>query len=77
LEVHLDPAKPPPAPLPIYVVQRNELLEVCLRNARHLRLSLEERAVRKELRLEIERARERAHERATKQRKELKLTIEE
>jgi hypothetical protein len=77
LEVHLDPAKPPPAPLPIYVVQRNELLEVCLRDARHLRLSLEERAVRKELRLEIERARERAHERAATQRKELKLTVEE
>jgi hypothetical protein len=93
LEVHLDPDKAAPALLPMFVVQRNELLEVCLEDQRRLRMALENKRlelvgkelqleieqarVARELRLEIERARARARERAAAQRKELKLAIDE
>jgi hypothetical protein len=80
LEVHLDPGMPPPALLPMFVVQRNELLEICLEDQRRLRMSLEKKRlelVGKELRLEIERARAKARERAATQRKELKFEIDE
>jgi hypothetical protein len=80
LEVHLDPNLPPPAVIPKYVVQRNELLEVCLDDQRRLRVQLEEKRVElvlKELRLEIEQARVKARKRAATQRKSLELTIEE
>jgi len=80
LEVHLDPGMPPPALLPMFVVQRNELLKVCLEDQRRLRVSLEQKRlelVSQELRLEVERARAKARERAAAQRKELKLGVDE
>jgi Mg-chelatase subunit ChlD len=86
LEVRLDPAKPAPELLPMFVVQRNELLEICLEQHKKLRLDLEKRArkyleleverTRKELRLEIERARAKARKRAGEQRKELRIWVE-
>jgi hypothetical protein len=86
LEVRLDPAKPAPELLPMFVVQRNELLEICLEQQKELRLDLEERARKhleleveqtlKELRLEIEHARSKARERAVEQRKELRIWVE-
>jgi len=80
LEVQLDPSLPPPAVVPKYVVQRNELLETCLDDQRRLRVQLEEKRaelVVKELRLEIEQARVKARERAAMQRKSLELTVDE
>jgi len=80
LDVRLAPDMPPPALLPMYVIQRNELLEICLANERRLRMSLEKEyvdRVDKELRREIERARAAARERAAAQRKTLKLEIDE
>jgi hypothetical protein len=87
LKVRLDPGMPPPALLPMYVIQRNELLEICLEDQRRLRVALEEltrkqleleiERTRKELRIEIERARAKARERAATQRKELKFEIDE
>jgi hypothetical protein len=86
LEVRLDPARPAPELLPMFVVQRNELLKICLEQHKKLRLELEKRArkhlkleiegIRKELRLEIEHARSKARKRALEQRKELHLEIE-
>jgi len=64
----------------MFVVQRNELLKVCLEDQRRLRVSLEKKRlelVSQELRLEVERARAKARERAAAQRKELKLGIDE
>ena len=66
--------------VPKYVVQRNELLEVCLHNQRRVRVHLGEKRVEqvaKELRLEIERERVKAQERAATQRRSLELTIDE
>jgi len=70
----------------MFVVQRNELLEICLEQQKELRLDLEERARKhleleveqtlKELRLEIEHARSKARERAVEQRKELRIWVE-
>jgi hypothetical protein len=80
LEVHLDPDVPEPALPPMFVVQRNELLEICLDGQRRLRVSLEERRLELilgDLRLEIENARAQARGRAAAQRKQLKLVIEE
>ncbi len=80
LDVRLDPDLPEPALPPMFVVQRNELLEICLAVERRVRMSLEKKhldLVGKELRLEIERARLPARERAAVQRKELKLGIDE
>ncbi len=93
LEVHLDPDKAAPALLPMFVVQRNELLEVCLEDQRRLRIALEKKRLElvgkelqleigrvraaRELRVEIERARAKARERAAEQRKELELVLEE
>jgi hypothetical protein len=86
LEVRLDPAMPTPELLPMFVVQRNELLEICLQQQKKLRLDLEKRARKhleleveqtlKELRLEIEHARSKARERAVEQRKELHIWVE-
>jgi hypothetical protein len=86
LEVRLDPARPAPELLPMFVVQRNELLEICLEQHKKLRLDLEKRArkhleleverTRKELRLEIEHARAKARKRAVEQRKELRIWVE-
>jgi Mg-chelatase subunit ChlD len=85
-EVRLDPAKRAPELLPMFVVQRNELLEICLEQQKKLRLELEKRARKhleleveqtlKELRLEIEGARAKARERAVEQRKELHIWVE-
>ena len=87
LEVRLDPAKPTPELLPRFVVQRNELLKVCLEHQRSVRVAIEERArkqleleveqTRMQLRLEIEHARAKALERAAAQRKQLRIEIEE
>ena len=74
-----DPALPRSATLPEYVVQRNELLEICLERKRRRREQLEGehiQHVRRELRLEIERARAQARRRAAAQRKELNLSWE-
>jgi hypothetical protein len=60
LDVRLDPDMPEPALLPMFVVQRNELLEVCLAVERRVRMSLEKKRldlVGKQLRFEIEEAR--------------------
>jgi Mg-chelatase subunit ChlD len=86
LEVRLDPAKRAPELLPMFVVQRNELLEICLEQQKKLRLDLEKRARKhleleveqtlKELRLEIEQARAKARKRAVEQRKELRIWVE-
>jgi hypothetical protein len=85
LEVRLDPAKRAPELLPMFVVQRNELLKICLEQHKKLRLDLEKRArthleleveqTLKELRLEIENARAKARKRAVAQRKELRIWI--
>ena len=80
LNVHLDPNVSPPAVPPMFVVQRNELLKICLDYQRSLRVTLEQRRmewVGKELRIEVESARRRARERAAVQRRELSITIEE
>jgi hypothetical protein len=61
------------------VVQRNRLLEDCLRDTKQLRLQAEQEraeAVRRELRVEIERERAKARERAAEQRKELQIEVE-
>ncbi len=92
LDVRLDPDMPEPALLPMFVVQRNELLEVCLAVERRVRMSLEKKRLdlvgkelrfeieeartARELRLEIERARVPARERAEAQRKVLKLEVD-
>jgi hypothetical protein len=86
LKVRLDPAKRPPELLPMFVVQRNELLEICLEQQKRLRLDLEKRARKhleleveqtlKELRLEIEHARAKARKRAVEQSKELRIWVE-
>jgi len=58
------------------VVQRNRLLEDCLRDTKRLRLRAEQErldALRRELRIEIERERAKARERADEQRKTLDL----
>jgi hypothetical protein len=87
LELRLDPSRPPPELLERFVIQRNELLKICLEHQRQLRVALEERAnkqlelkierTRKQLRLEIEHARAKALERAAAQRKQLRIEIEE
>jgi len=76
LVIRLDPTRSPPVLLPRYVVQQNELLEICLERRQRLRVTLEER-VRKELRIEIERVRTEARKRAATQRKELRLEVED
>ncbi len=77
--VEWDPDLPPSATPPEYVVQRNELLEICLDRERRRREELEGehiQHVRKELRREIERARAKARQRAAEQRKQLNLSLE-
>jgi hypothetical protein len=62
------------------VVQRNRLLEDCLRELKRARLATEEEHaedVRKELLVEIEKERARARERAASQRKRLDLEVDE
>ncbi len=86
LEVRLDPAMPTPELLPMFVVQRNELLGICLEQHKKRRLDLEKRPRKhlklevertlKELRLEIEHARAKARNRAVEQRKELHIWVE-
>ena len=75
LEVRLDPARPAPELLPVFVVQRNELLKVCLEQQRRIRLALEERA-HKELELELERARKELELELERTRKALRLEID-
>ncbi len=85
LEVLVDPSRPPPEMLERYVVQRNELLQICLSQQRELRVALEDRArkqleleiaeTRKRLRVEIERARSAARKRAAAQRKQLRIEV--
>jgi hypothetical protein len=79
LKVTFVPEAPTP-PLPNdFVVQRNRLLEDCLRDTKQLRLQAEQEraeAVRRELRVEIERERAKARERAAEQRKELQIEVE-
>jgi len=79
LKVTFVPEAPTP-PLPNdFVVQRNRLLEDCLRDTKRLRLQAEQEraeAVRRELRVEIERERAKARERAAEQRKELRIEVE-
>ena len=75
LEVRLDPAMPPPVLLPRFVVQRNELLAVCLEQQRRLRVALEERT-RKQLEIEIERMRRELELEIERTRKELRVEIE-
>ncbi len=61
------------------VVQRNRLLEDCLRELKRVRLATEEHRteqVRKDLLVEIEKERARARERAAEQRKRLELEID-
>jgi hypothetical protein len=75
LEVRLDPERPAPELLPVFVVQRNELLKVCLEQQRRIRLALEERA-HKELELELERSRKELELELERTRKALRLEIE-
>ena len=80
LEVQLDPGMPPPAVPRRFVVQRNELLKICLDHERSLRVSLERERreqVGRQLTIEIESARGRARERAAGQRRELQISVEE
>ena len=78
IEVKFDsnaPDRPVPTDL---VVQRNRLLEDCLRTIKEVRLEAEERRaeqVRKELMVEIEQERDQARERAADQRKQLDLEV--
>jgi hypothetical protein len=77
--VEWDPDLPSSTTLPEYVVQRNEMLEICLDRERRRREQLEGEHivhVRKELRREIERARAQAQRRAADQRKQLNLSLE-
>ena len=77
--VHEPAAEPLPVPTDLGV-RHNRLLEDCLRNLKHLRVSAErEQAerVRKELLLEIGRERAKARKRAAEQRKQLELEVEE
>jgi hypothetical protein len=70
-----DPELPPEL-----VVQRNRLLEDCLRALKEVRVQAEQdeaERVRKELLVEIEQERRRARERAEEQRKRLQLDVEE
>ncbi len=80
IEVHFVPEAPTP-PLPReLVVQRNRLLEDCLRETKRLRLEAEREEaerVRRELRVEIERERVRARQRAEEQRKQLQIEVSE
>ena len=70
----------PTPPLPNeFTVQRNRLLEDCLRNTKAVRLRAEQEhaeSVRRELRVEIERERAAARDRAAEQRKELQIEVE-
>jgi hypothetical protein len=75
LEVRLDPAKPSPDLLPMFVVRRNELLKICLEQQRRVRVELEERA-RKQLVLELEEKRLQLELDLERTRKELRLEIE-
>jgi hypothetical protein len=80
LEVRVEPeAESPPIPKDL-VVQRNRLLEECLRDVKRVRLTAEEERaeqIRKELMVEIERERAQALERAAEQRKKLEIDVEE
>ncbi len=61
-------------------VQRNWLLEECLRELKQVRMSAERRRaeqLRKELMIEIDKERSRARERAADQRKQLELELED
>jgi hypothetical protein len=75
LEVRLDPAKPSPDLLPMFVVRRNDLLKICLEQQRRVRVELEERA-RKQLVLELEEKRLQLELDLERTRKELRLEIE-
>ena len=78
--VHFDRNAESPGVPPELVVQRNWLLEECLREIKQLRLVAERDAteqVRKNLLVEIERERLKARERAEEQRKSLHLEVEE
>jgi hypothetical protein len=72
-------AQGPPLPREL-VVQRNRLLEDCLRDTKRLRIEAERQEaerVRRELLVEIERERARARSRADEQRKQLELEVDE
>ena len=72
-------ATDPPVPTEL-VVQRNRLLEQCLRSIKQVRIAAErDRAeqVRKDLLVEIERERAAARTRAAEQRKRLEIGIDE
>ena len=80
IEVHFDRNASSPGVPPELLVQRNWLLEECLREVKQLRLAAEREAaeaVRKDLLVEIERERLKARERAEEQRKQLQLEVEE
>ena len=72
-------APDPPVPADL-AVQRNWLLEECLRELKQVRMSAERRRaeqLRKELMIEIDKERARARERAADQRKQLELELED
>jgi hypothetical protein len=75
-DVQLEPeAEAPPIPANL-AARRNRLLEECLRDAKRLRMTAEEKQaeqVRRDLLIEIERERAKARQRADEQRKELEL----
>lgn len=80
LAVTLVPEAPaPPIPAP-FIVQRNRLLEDCLRESKQQRRRAEQdhaESVRRELKIEIERERAHARARATEQRKQLELEVDD
>jgi hypothetical protein len=75
LQVRLDPAKSSPDLIPMFVVRRNELLEICLEHQRRVRVALEQRA-RKQLELELEEKHLQLEIELERTRKELRLEIE-
>ncbi len=80
IAVNFDKNATSPGVPPELVVQRNWLLEECLRDIKQLRLAAEREAteqVRKDLLVEIERERLKARERAEEQRKQLQLEVGE
>jgi hypothetical protein len=65
---------------PDLLAQRNQLLEDCLVNLKRVRMKAEDErneAIRRELKMEIERERLKARDRAEEQRKQLQIGIEE